>query len=234
MPCSEVKAAKYQTRKSPPFHAKDCKNLTKKGKDGEYVSKPDAKGVYKWVKKSANKVNRSENGEPREDPNTLKIETIRKGQDNNWWWVQENGISRHMWKILLPRRAYKTRKQKKVKGQMRKNAEKMGQITVKYNTEKSCDLMTTKKSCIFPEYRSKKYPNILDNEWVHVYNEGLPDKENVEYMNKDIYKGKLEEMESYKKELQAHYNKYKKMGYISDFEIISETMKDYYKKVGEW
>ena len=53
-------------------------------------------------------------------------------------------------------------------------------------------------------------------------------------MNKDIYKGKLEEMESYKKELQAHYNKYKKMGYISDFEIISETMKDYYKKVGEW
>lgn len=50
MPCSEVKTAKYQTRKSPPFHAGDCKDLTKKGKDGHYVSKPDARGVYKWIK----------------------------------------------------------------------------------------------------------------------------------------------------------------------------------------
>jgi hypothetical protein len=53
MPCSEIKAAKYQIRKSPPFHAGNCKDLTKKGKDGDYVSKPDAKGIYKWVKKSA-------------------------------------------------------------------------------------------------------------------------------------------------------------------------------------
>ncbi len=50
MPCTEVKTEKYQTRKSPPFHAKDCKNLTKKGKDGPYRSKADAKGIYKWVK----------------------------------------------------------------------------------------------------------------------------------------------------------------------------------------
>jgi len=50
MPCEEVKAAKYQTRKSPPFHAKDCKDMTKKGKDGDYTSSPDARGVYKWVK----------------------------------------------------------------------------------------------------------------------------------------------------------------------------------------
>jgi hypothetical protein len=55
MSCLEIKTAKYQTRKSPPFHAKDCKNLTKKGKDGNYVSKKDAKGVYKWVKASAGK-----------------------------------------------------------------------------------------------------------------------------------------------------------------------------------
>ena len=52
MPCEEVKAEKYQTRKSPPFHAKDCKDLTKKGKDGNYVSRADASGVYKWVKAS--------------------------------------------------------------------------------------------------------------------------------------------------------------------------------------
>jgi hypothetical protein len=50
MPCTEVKATKYQTRKSPPFHAGDCKNLTKKGKNGDYVSKADAKGTYKWVR----------------------------------------------------------------------------------------------------------------------------------------------------------------------------------------
>ena len=50
MPCKEVMDKKYQTRKSPAFHAKDCKNLTKKGKDGNYMSKPDSNGMYKWVK----------------------------------------------------------------------------------------------------------------------------------------------------------------------------------------
>ena len=50
MVCQEVKTEKYQTRKSPAFHAKDCKGISKKGKDGDYISKPDAKGIYKWVK----------------------------------------------------------------------------------------------------------------------------------------------------------------------------------------
>lgn len=50
MTCTEIKTVKYQTRKSPAFHAKDCKDLTKKGKDGQYISKPDSNGTYKWVK----------------------------------------------------------------------------------------------------------------------------------------------------------------------------------------
>jgi len=53
MGCDEVKSEKYQTRKSPSYHAADCKGLTKKGKNGEYVSKPDAKGIYKWTKGGA-------------------------------------------------------------------------------------------------------------------------------------------------------------------------------------
>ena len=52
MPCEEVKSEKYQTRKSPPFHAANCKDLTKKGKNGDYVSKADARGVYKWIKRT--------------------------------------------------------------------------------------------------------------------------------------------------------------------------------------
>jgi hypothetical protein len=60
MPCVEVKSAKYQTRKAPAFHAKDCKDMTKKGKDGDYVSKPDARGIYKWVK--ANKTRKVPKG----------------------------------------------------------------------------------------------------------------------------------------------------------------------------
>jgi len=50
--CKEVKTEKYQTRKSPPFHAKDCKDSVKEGKNGTYISKPDSKGVYKWVKQT--------------------------------------------------------------------------------------------------------------------------------------------------------------------------------------
>jgi hypothetical protein len=53
--CLEVKDKKYQTRKSPPFHAGDCKGQEKKGKDGLYVSVADKKNVYKWVKKTLKK-----------------------------------------------------------------------------------------------------------------------------------------------------------------------------------
>jgi hypothetical protein len=50
MSCKEVKNTKYQTRKSPAFHAGNCKGLTKKGKNGEYVSKANSRGIYKWIK----------------------------------------------------------------------------------------------------------------------------------------------------------------------------------------
>jgi hypothetical protein len=50
MPCTEVKSAKYQTRKSPAFHAGDCKGMTKKGKDGSYVSRANKRGIYTWVR----------------------------------------------------------------------------------------------------------------------------------------------------------------------------------------
>jgi len=50
MKCEEVKTTKYQTRKSPPFHAGQCAGQTKKGKDGTYMSKEGSNGVYKWVK----------------------------------------------------------------------------------------------------------------------------------------------------------------------------------------
>ena len=50
MSCKEVKSAKYQTRKSPAFHASNCKGTRKKGKDGVYVSQADKRGVYTWKK----------------------------------------------------------------------------------------------------------------------------------------------------------------------------------------
>lgn len=71
-----IQSEKYQTRKSPPFHAKDCKNLTKKGKDGDYVSKPDARGVYKWVKVTQGK--------------TRKTRKVRKARKS--YLIHDNGI----------------------------------------------------------------------------------------------------------------------------------------------
>ena len=50
MSCKEVTSEKYKTRKSPAFHARDCAGQTKKGKDGDYLSKADSKGIYKWLK----------------------------------------------------------------------------------------------------------------------------------------------------------------------------------------
>jgi hypothetical protein len=52
MPCKEVKAKAYQTRKSPAFHAGQCKGETKEGKDGTYISKADSRGIFKWMRKT--------------------------------------------------------------------------------------------------------------------------------------------------------------------------------------
>jgi len=59
MVCIEVKSERYKTRKSPAFHAGECKGLTKKGKDGTYISRADSRGVYKWVKASSNTTRKS-------------------------------------------------------------------------------------------------------------------------------------------------------------------------------
>ena len=51
MPCKKVRTQKYLTRKSPPFHAKDCAGKTKKGKDNiKWISVADKRGTYTWKK----------------------------------------------------------------------------------------------------------------------------------------------------------------------------------------
>lgn len=54
MSCKELKTKKYQTRKSPAFSAQACKGLTKKGKNGTYISKADKRGIYKWLRANGN------------------------------------------------------------------------------------------------------------------------------------------------------------------------------------
>jgi len=54
--CEAVKTKAYLTRKSPPYHAKDCKGQTRKGNDKkQYISLPDRKGVFKWLPKRPTK-----------------------------------------------------------------------------------------------------------------------------------------------------------------------------------
>ena len=49
--CIEQNTKKYKSRGSPPYSAMDCKGSSKKGNDGAtYVSKPDKRGIYRWVK----------------------------------------------------------------------------------------------------------------------------------------------------------------------------------------
>lgn len=164
-------------------------------------------------------------GKPHEDPNTLKTEAIRKGTDGKWWWVEDKK-SIHEWKHVM-KKGFKTRKQKKVKGPIRESADSVGHIIVNYNTAGKCDLKSTKSNCVFPAMKES-------NGWSHVYNEGLPENETVKFIKKDIYTGPIENMDTFKKQLFVHYNKYKKMGYLSEFVIISESMKKYFENQGRW
>ncbi len=76
MGCIEIKTKKYQTRKGPPYHAKDCKGLVKKGNDKkEYISVADKKGIYKWVPKGTtyNKTNKHSKNNKRSNMKTYKM-----------------------------------------------------------------------------------------------------------------------------------------------------------------
>jgi len=49
--CLAQNTKKYRSRGSPPYSAMDFKGSTKKGNDGAtYISKPDKRGIYRWVK----------------------------------------------------------------------------------------------------------------------------------------------------------------------------------------
>jgi len=49
--CIKSTLKKYTKRPSPPYPANECKNLKKKGNDGNiWISKLNKRGVYRWVK----------------------------------------------------------------------------------------------------------------------------------------------------------------------------------------
>lgn len=53
--CIKSNKKKYIDRKSPSYPAQQCKNETKKGNDdSNWVSKPNNKGIYSWIKASIN------------------------------------------------------------------------------------------------------------------------------------------------------------------------------------
>lgn len=51
MPCSKSYRQKYRNRPGPQYPANDCKNMRKKGNDGNYyISAPNKNGIFRWVK----------------------------------------------------------------------------------------------------------------------------------------------------------------------------------------
>lgn len=55
MSCVKQTTKKYKNRKSPAYHAKDCKGKIMKGNDGNtWESKVDSRGTYRWVKLEGN------------------------------------------------------------------------------------------------------------------------------------------------------------------------------------
>lgn len=49
--CQRVLSKKYKTRKSPPYHANNCKGKVLKGNDGaDWKSVSDKRGIFKWIK----------------------------------------------------------------------------------------------------------------------------------------------------------------------------------------
>ena len=97
MSCTEVKSAKYQTRKSPAFHAADCKDMTKKGKDGVYISIANSRGIYTW-KKVGNKTRKAKSGR-KTATSTATWNPYAKAHTKGQWVV--NGSNTHPFKVEI-------------------------------------------------------------------------------------------------------------------------------------
>jgi hypothetical protein len=71
--CIEQKTKKYRSRGSPPYSAMDCKGLTKSGNDGSnYISKPDKRGIYRWVI-TGTTVNKSYKNKTSKNKSNIKV-----------------------------------------------------------------------------------------------------------------------------------------------------------------
>ena len=84
--CKKETSKKYTTRNSPPYRAKDCKNLIKKGNDGmSYISSPDKRGIYKWKinsntkKTKKNKIINGKSYEIIDNGSTIYIAFVKPG-----------------------------------------------------------------------------------------------------------------------------------------------------------
>ncbi len=82
--CIKVKTNKYSFRNAPPYPANKCKSIKKKGNDDElYLSQPDKKGTYKWVRVNKNHTRKNKRG--KEDLQMLakKYEVTKTGSNQD-------------------------------------------------------------------------------------------------------------------------------------------------------
>jgi hypothetical protein len=98
--CKKEKSKKYLTRKSPPYHAKNCKGIVKSGNDGkQYISEADKRGVFKWNKnKTKKKVNAIKTYNILDNAAITYIAYTKPGSKIEVYSVDEMGI--HTKKVL--------------------------------------------------------------------------------------------------------------------------------------
>lgn len=83
--CKKITSKKYQTRKSPPYHANMCPNVIKKGNDNnEWISVANKRGVYTW-KRTTQKTSQA---------TLFVLYTLNESESweygtlpKDWWWV---------------------------------------------------------------------------------------------------------------------------------------------------
>ena len=87
MSCVIQDTKKYVKRPSPPFQANKCKNMTKKGNNGNFFkSTADKNGVYKWIAlKSVNKTKKIKLIKRKKTiSNVQKNKRIKKNLGTDW------------------------------------------------------------------------------------------------------------------------------------------------------
>jgi hypothetical protein len=195
-----------------------------------------------------NRTKKARDGKPSVSPNSLKVNTVRRGRNGYWWIVVKADDVRysirpplaaiHIWMPLgnhKVKNGQTRQKRMEMPDDMKERLDDGGIIQVLFNLTPHCE-KTGKlpKTCDLEKAWKHLSKPLQHTEWssLHSYEYASNPTDTYKYIH--TYNGSLKAMKEVEAVLAKHYGQHKRDGGISEFTIKATSRKDYMKQFWYW